>query len=166
MGILESRCVAWNFGIRHHAIASVLAGPSTGQFRGSVHDRTVEEWTGYAPEDFETIARRYTAASPSAIRGPVGMMREVLGLAVASPGRTAPDIDKWRRGSPTVEDRKQAWAELVEEIADQSDATITARPRTSGAQVNRRVDRLTPACSGRECRQAPLAFNRDSEERA
>jgi NAD(P)H dehydrogenase (quinone) len=54
---------------------------------------TVEEVTGRAPEDFETIARRYVAASPFVIRGPVGVIREVAGLAAALLART-PNLNK------------------------------------------------------------------------
>jgi NAD(P)H dehydrogenase (quinone) len=64
---------------------------------------TVEELTGGAPEDFETIARRYVAASPFAIRGLAGVMREVAGLAAALLART-PDISKMetRLGVPRI----------------------------------------------------------------
>jgi NAD(P)H dehydrogenase (quinone) len=64
---------------------------------------TVEELTGSAPEDFETIARRYVAASPFAIRGLGGVMREAAGLAAALLART-PDVSKMetRLGVPRI----------------------------------------------------------------
>jgi NAD(P)H dehydrogenase (quinone) len=64
---------------------------------------TVEELTGSAPEDFETIARRYIAASPFAVRGLVGAMREAAGLAIALLART-PDIKSMeaRFGVPRI----------------------------------------------------------------
>ena len=63
----------------------------------------VEKLTGGAPEDFETIARRYVAASPFAIRGLAGVMRELAGLAAALLART-PDICKMetRLGVPRI----------------------------------------------------------------
>ncbi len=54
---------------------------------------TVQELTGSPPEDFETIARRYVANSPFAMRGLAGVMREVAGLAAALLARP-PDISK------------------------------------------------------------------------
>jgi NAD(P)H dehydrogenase (quinone) len=64
---------------------------------------TVEEVTGRAPEDFETIARRYVAASPFVIRGPVGVIREVAGLAAVLLART-PNLNKIeaRLGVPRI----------------------------------------------------------------
>ena len=64
---------------------------------------TVEELTGRPPEDFETIARRYVAASPIAVRGTVGAIREAAGLAVALLART-PDINEMetRLGVPRI----------------------------------------------------------------
>jgi NAD(P)H dehydrogenase (quinone) len=64
---------------------------------------TVEEVTGRAPEDFETIARRYIAASPFVIRGPVGVIREVAGLAAVLLART-PNLNKIeaRLGVPRI----------------------------------------------------------------
>jgi NAD(P)H dehydrogenase (quinone) len=71
--------------------------------------------TGNPPEDFETIARRYVAASPLAIRGLAGVMREVGGLAAALLART-PDISKMetRLGAPRISNfalatDSQAW---------------------------------------------------------
>jgi hypothetical protein len=63
----------------------------------------VQELTGSPPEDFETIARRYVAVSPFAIRGLAGLMREVAGLAAALLART-PDISKMetRLGAPRI----------------------------------------------------------------
>jgi NAD(P)H dehydrogenase (quinone) len=52
----------------------------------------VEEVAGTAPEDFETIAMRYTAASPSAKRTLTGWLREANALAAALATRR-PDID-------------------------------------------------------------------------
>ncbi len=53
----------------------------------------VEELTGSEPEDFQAIARRYVAASPAAVRGLAGAMREAAGLAAALLART-PDINR------------------------------------------------------------------------
>jgi hypothetical protein len=64
---------------------------------------TVEDLTGRPPEDFETIARRYIAISPFAIRGLAGAIREVAGLAAAMLSR-APDTGKLetRLGVPRI----------------------------------------------------------------
>jgi NAD(P)H dehydrogenase (quinone) len=76
---------------------------------------TVQELTGNAPEDFETIARRYVAASPFATRGLAGALREVGGLAAVLLART-PDVSKMetRLGVPRISNSalaadSQAW---------------------------------------------------------
>jgi uncharacterized protein YbjT (DUF2867 family) len=63
----------------------------------------VEEIGGSAPEEFETIALRYVAASPLAKRGLVGSMREAAGLLGALLART-PDIKsiETRLGVPNI----------------------------------------------------------------
>jgi uncharacterized protein YbjT (DUF2867 family) len=63
----------------------------------------VEELTGSAPEDFETVARRYADGSPLAVRGFAGAMREAAGLAGALLSRT-PDISRveTRLGIPGI----------------------------------------------------------------
>ena len=63
----------------------------------------VKELTGRTPEDFETIARRYAAASKLTIRGLGGIMREVGGLAGALLARK-PDIGRIedRFGAPRI----------------------------------------------------------------
>ena len=63
----------------------------------------VEELTGNAPEDFETIARRYVDASPLTIRGLTAAMREAAGLAIALLARK-PDIGRieTRLGLPRI----------------------------------------------------------------
>jgi uncharacterized protein YbjT (DUF2867 family) len=53
----------------------------------------VEELTGNAPEDFDTIARRYARASPLAVRSFLGAIHEAVGLAAALVSR-APDIGR------------------------------------------------------------------------
>jgi NAD(P)H dehydrogenase (quinone) len=65
----------------------------------------VEELTGKKPEDFDSIARRYVEASPLAVRGLMGAMREAAGLASAVMART-PDIGRIesRLGLPRVAD--------------------------------------------------------------
>jgi len=52
----------------------------------------VERVTGRAPEDFVSIAKRYVAASPQAVRGFSGVLREVTGLAAALLARR-PDVN-------------------------------------------------------------------------
>jgi NAD(P)H dehydrogenase (quinone) len=64
----------------------------------------VEEIAGGAPEDFASIARRYVAASPDAIRGLSGALREVSGLVAALLTRK-PDVGRVeeRLGAPHVD---------------------------------------------------------------
>ena len=57
----------------------------------------VEELTGGAPEEFETIARRYVDASRLAVRGLGGAMREAAGLAIALLAHK-PDIGRIETG--------------------------------------------------------------------
>jgi len=64
----------------------------------------VEEVAGLAPEDFASIARRYVAASPVAVRGLTGALREVSGLLAALLARK-PDVSRIeaRLGAPHVD---------------------------------------------------------------
>lgn len=64
----------------------------------------VEEIAGVAPEDFVSIARRYAAVSPDAVRGMTGALREVSGLLAALLARK-PNVDRIeaRLGAPRLE---------------------------------------------------------------
>jgi len=64
----------------------------------------VEEIAGHAPEDFVSIAQRYARASPQAIRGLSGALREVSGVLAAVLARK-PDIGRIeaRLGAPQMD---------------------------------------------------------------
>lgn len=64
----------------------------------------VEEIAGSAPEDFASIARRHVMASPDAVRGLTGALREVSGLLAALLARK-PDVGRIeaRLGAPHVD---------------------------------------------------------------
>lgn len=64
----------------------------------------VEEIAGSAPEDFASIARRYVAASPDAVRGLTGALRKVSGLLAALLARK-PDVGRIeaRLGAPYID---------------------------------------------------------------
>jgi NAD(P)H dehydrogenase (quinone) len=64
----------------------------------------VEEVAGSTPEDFASIAKRYVTASPNAVRGLSGALREVAGLLAALLARK-PDVGRIeaRLGAPHVD---------------------------------------------------------------
>jgi NAD(P)H dehydrogenase (quinone) len=64
----------------------------------------VEEIAGQAPEDFVSIAQRYARASPQAIRGLSGALREISGVLAAVLARK-PDIGRIeaRLGAPQLD---------------------------------------------------------------
>ena len=94
----------------------------------------VEELTGRAPEDFETIARRYVAASPFAIRGPAGVMREVAGLAAALLTRT-PNINKMETASASPHLQLRPCRRLARLANNARLAIMRTTPQRPGARL-------------------------------
>ncbi|MGA7805940.1 NmrA family NAD(P)-binding protein, partial [Bradyrhizobium sp.] len=64
----------------------------------------VEQVAGIGPEDFGSIARRYVTASPQAVRGIAGALRETSGLLAALMARK-PDVGliEARLGAPQID---------------------------------------------------------------
>jgi NAD(P)H dehydrogenase (quinone) len=110
----------------------------------------VEEVAGSAPEDFASIAKRYVTASPDAVRGLAGALREVSGLLAALLARK-PNIGRIeaRLGAPhvdsfTLANESSAWmathagpGRSSNELADRSACSPMAQPSPSSSLMRR-----------------------------
>ena len=99
--------VASSLGISEFVISQLywfLQDYQAGSFGVGAPTDVVERIAGSAPEDFLTIARRYVAASPLAVRGISGALREVSGVLAALMARK-PDLTRIDAalGAPQVE---------------------------------------------------------------
>ena len=80
----------------------------------------MKEVTGRAPEDFETIARRYIDEDPAAQRTLTNKLRAILNM-VKTMLTPAPDLDRYERemGFPLLKDmelssKSEEWRQVHE----------------------------------------------------